>query len=224
MPHHQDWVCTLIHHKSWWIPPWYPSRLLTSMHFQVFLWLDSVKCIHTYHVIGTRIGSLSQCKSQISYLKILVMNHFRTGMKIYKMLFSLCEIQRLAYQPDDKRCSRDVLHFYLKATTFLTGYCEMFPPNNLKKIKTRAMYGNPFHSLVAHMADMYRIVSLRSIVTEGCERTFLEYRYVWYRLLCIEIITWTCLRWFTYHRQSNITLKYLPSSQTDDAIGYQFGK
>ena len=93
-------------------------------------------------------------------------------MKIYKILFSLCEVQRLAYQPDHKRCSRDVPHFYLQATTFSTGYCETFPSNDLKKIKTRAMYGNPFHSLIAHMADLYRIVSLRSINTEGRGRTF----------------------------------------------------
>ena len=34
------------------------------------------------------------------------------------------------------------------------------------------MYGNPFHSLIAHMASLYRIVSLRSINTEGRGRTF----------------------------------------------------
>ena len=61
------------------------------------------------------------------------------------------------------------------ATTFSIGYCEMFPSNDLKKIKTRAMYGNPFHSIIAHMADLYRIISLRSINTEGYGRTFFEY-------------------------------------------------
>ena len=128
-------------------------------------------------------------------------------MKIYKILFSLCAIQRLAYQPDDKRCSRDVLHFYLQATTFSTGYCETFPSNDLKKIKTRAMYGNPFHSLIAHMADLYRIISLRSINTEERGRTYFEYNVLyqrfrlssgfsqWFRICTICAVTVDTDRW-----------------------------
>ena len=98
-------------------------------------------------------------------------------MKVYKTLSHLCEIQRLAYQQDDERCSRDALHFYLTVLKLVVEYHHLFPPAMLKKVSKKAMYGNPYHSIVSHMPELYRIISLRSIVAEGCERMFKSIRY-----------------------------------------------
>lgn len=99
---------------------------------------------------------------------------YSAALRIYRTLYSLCEIQRLAYQQEELRCSKDVLHFYLCCLKFVVGWSNLFPPAKLskKRVSTRAMYGNPYHSIVAHMADLFRIVSLRSIVAEGNERFF----------------------------------------------------
>ena len=39
------------------------------------------------------------------------------------------------------------------------------------------MFGAPYHCVTVHMPELYRIVSLRSIVTETSERIFHELRY-----------------------------------------------
>ncbi len=86
------------------------------------------------------------------------------------MIHSLCEIQKLAYQLDSERCPRNVLRFHLKSLTFAASFSELFLEPNHNT--TRGSFGMPYHSVVSHMAELYRIVSLRSIVTETSERIF----------------------------------------------------
>ena len=90
------------------------------------------------------------------------------------MLLALTELQRLAYQLAADRCPRDTLHFYLQALVFAVQFSEVFA--NLDKGKYRSMYGAPYHCITVHMAEIYRMVSLRSIVTETSERIFHELR------------------------------------------------
>lgn len=92
------------------------------------------------------------------------------------MVRRLTELQRLAYQTSDKRTTRDVLRFHLQALLFSVVYTELF--KEPKKVSKRAMFGAPYHSIVCHMPQLYRIVSLRSIVTESSERIFSELKYV----------------------------------------------
>ena len=63
-----------------------------------------------------------------------------------------------------------MLHFHLQALVFAALYFEIFA--SLKHVKGRAMFGASFHSITVHMAELYRIVSLRLIVTEAAEQIF----------------------------------------------------
>lgn len=86
------------------------------------------------------------------------------------MVRRLTELQRLAYQTAEKRMTKDVLRFHLQALLFSVVYTEIF--RNPKRVSKRAMFGAPYHSIVCHMPQLLRIVSLRSIVTESSERIF----------------------------------------------------
>lgn len=92
--------------------------------------------------------------------------------KISQMVRSLCEIQRLAYQTADQRIAGGALKFHLQALIFSVTYTEIFKEPKANSV--RAMFGAPYHSIVCHMPQLYRIVSLRSIVTETSERIFHE--------------------------------------------------
>ena len=103
-------------------------------------------------------------------------SNFRQMRRISRMVRCLVELQRLAYQTQDERNSKDALRFHLSALVFATLYTEIF--KQPKKKSPRAMFGAPYHSIVCHMPKLYRIVSLRSIVTETSERIFHELKWV----------------------------------------------
>ena len=88
------------------------------------------------------------------------------------MIYALTQIQEFAYQVDEGRSSKSILRFNLTTAIFVVRYTEVFRPDTLKATSTRATYGAPYHSVVAHMAQMYRYISLRSVVAEACERMF----------------------------------------------------
>ena len=89
------------------------------------------------------------------------------------MVNVLCDVQRLAYQRADDRQRADVLRFHLNAFQFANRYQEIF--GHLQD-KHRKLFGVPFHSIVAHMAELYRCISLRSIVAEASERSFHDHK------------------------------------------------
>ena len=93
---------------------------------------------------------------------------------VHKMLHALTEIQRLAYQCDNLRSSKDLLRFYTSALTFVSIASNLFAAP--KNMTTRGFFGTPYHNIVLHMPDMYRYISLRSIVAETAERMFHELR------------------------------------------------
>ena len=88
------------------------------------------------------------------------------------MVYALTQIQEYAYQTDDGRTSKNILRFTITSAMFVVRYTEIFQPDKLKATSPRAMFGAPYHSVVAHMAEMYRYISLRSVVAEACERMF----------------------------------------------------
>ena len=92
--------------------------------------------------------------------------------KVFLMVYALTQIQEYAYQTDDGRTSKNILRFTITSAMFVVRYTEIFQPDKLKATSPRAMFGAPYHSVVAHMAEMYRYISLRSVVAEVCERMF----------------------------------------------------
>ena len=80
------------------------------------------------------------------------------------------EITNLCYAHDDMRTPRTILCLYNR--TFLHAYlCTVLFPNP-KSTTHRRMFGRYYHSITAHAATMFRIVSLRSLNTEQHERIF----------------------------------------------------
>ena len=80
------------------------------------------------------------------------------------------EIQRLAYQLEDKRCPRDVWKMHLKALQFAVNFKDLF--NEPVNTSLRKMFGAPFHSLITHLPEQFRLGSTRSIIAEGAGRMF----------------------------------------------------
>lgn len=95
------------------------------------------------------------------------------------MLRSLCEIQKLAYQLSSDSTKKDVLHFHAMAYVFATNYTQTF--RSPERNSVRKMFGCPYHSVTKHMPNLFRIVSLRSVVAEAAERMFSALRLVNYK-------------------------------------------
>lgn len=99
------------------------------------------------------------------------------GVRIYTMLLSLVELQKLAYSLENDRSPRSILRAYCQAFRFGLSYIDIFSDNpNLKR--RRSVFGQSFHSLTCHLPDMLRIVNGRSIVAEQAERHFNKLRFV----------------------------------------------
>ena len=98
------------------------------------------------------------------------------------MLYSLTEIQRLAYQLDRDRCSRDLLRFHMSALKFIAFATEIF--TNLKSVSTRAFFGTSYHSIVLHMPETYRYISLKSLATDAAENMVTKLRLVF----CVAVL------------------------------------
>ena len=92
------------------------------------------------------------------------------------MVRTLCTVQEVAYQPAAHRCPRDILRLYCATYRFAMAYSEVF--QSPKKLSLRKMFGTPYHSLVKHFPDLYRLISLRSVVAEAAERLFTDFRFV----------------------------------------------
>ena len=69
---------------------------------------------------------------------------------------------------------RDALCLHLRAYQFTVLLSATF--KTLKKVSRGRLYGCPLHCVVKHMPEMYRCVSLRSIVAEAAERLFHQFR------------------------------------------------
>ena len=86
------------------------------------------------------------------------------------MLLTLCEMQRILYQQELKRTSKNILHLYLQ--TFLHAMLLINNFKNPKTITKRKMFGKCYHALTVHACDQYRIINGRSINAESDERIF----------------------------------------------------
>ena len=80
------------------------------------------------------------------------------------------EISNLCYAHDSVRTPRSILCLHNR--TFLHAYQCSILFSDPKSITRRKMFGRYFHSLTAHAASMFRIISLRSLNTEQHERIF----------------------------------------------------
>ena len=104
----------------------------------------------------------------------LCLNHQQSsdGQKMYTLLLSLVELQKIAYAPQSQRSPRSILRCYNQSFIFATTCIELFGGSRAGK----SMFGMPFHCMVTHLPELLRLVSARSIVAEHAERHFNKLR------------------------------------------------
>lgn len=93
---------------------------------------------------------------------------------IFEMVNSLIEIINIAYSPESKRSSKQILRLYNSTFKFAALTRSIF--SNPQKLTTRKFFGSHFHSLTTHLPETLRIFNTRSIFTEKEERAFGELR------------------------------------------------
>lgn len=114
----------------------------------------------------------------ITKCMVCVFLEFSDLNDIHRMLFYLCEIQRLAYQLSHGRSKQEILRFHVLTFQFGLLYQEIF--SEPVEVSKRRLFGTPFHSVSKHMPQLYRCVSLRSVVAEASERLFGDMRFASY--------------------------------------------
>ena len=101
------------------------------------------------------------------YLKLKTL---QPNSMLTSLYCSAVEITNLCYAHDNRRTPKSILCLYNR--TFLHVYQCSILFSDPKSTTRRRMFGRYFHSIGAHAAELFRIVSLRSLNTEQHERMF----------------------------------------------------
>ena len=109
------------------------------------------------------------CDRRLLLLKLV--NNLPSG-KILNMLKSLSEIQRILYLRDKKRCSQEVLRLSNQCHLHFIQLLSFFNSNPPKELTWRKLFGKHIHNLVGHASLSLRLMSGRTINSEGDERIF----------------------------------------------------
>lgn len=130
--------------------------------------LQEIKCIKAAVLNKDTIRCSDLRKALILiYLKLRSLQPDSIVTDLYR---TAVEISYLCYAHDSIRTPKSVLCLYNRA--FLHAYQCSVVFAVTKCISQKRMFGRYFHSLTAHAATMFRIVSLRSLNTEQHERIF----------------------------------------------------
>ena len=103
-------------------------------------------------------------------LKVVIALEGKINKDVYKILTTLCEIQRVLYAGEKERNAELVLRLHM---TFIHAcLIREVIGSNVKIITERALWGKYSHALIYHSPIMYRIVSGKSANAEQEERIF----------------------------------------------------
>lgn len=130
----------------------------------------------------TTIGDKNQLKGLDARLYAIKLAKFtqtqylqgRVAKQILDMVTSLVEIIKICSSPENARSKQSILRLYNQ--TFLFAILCKTIIATPTKMTSRKFYGSHFHSLTTHAAEVYRIMSLRSIIPEKEERGFGDLR------------------------------------------------
>ena len=101
------------------------------------------------------------------YLKL---KHLQPDSMLTKLFCSAVEISNLCYAHDSVRSPKSILCLHNR--TFQHAYYCSILFADPKSTTRRRMFGRYYHSIAAHAATMFRIISLRSLNTEQHEQMF----------------------------------------------------
>ena len=108
--------------------------------------------------------------SDYRYSTIIVYNNLKDSCsrKIKELLYTLQEINRLAYQKSTKRSPKYILRIHNVTFRHAVACISVFGKNP----KLTKLYGQYFHSITTHLPEVARIISPSSLHTEQEERIF----------------------------------------------------
>ena len=99
---------------------------------------------------------------------------FNYPLEIQKIIRCILSLVQLCYSGEHKRTAETILRFYNEST--LLGYLLSSVIGKPRKSNTDAFYGNHFHSITVHLAECYRVISLKSLCVENGERLWKNVR------------------------------------------------
>lgn len=117
-------------------------------------------------------------KTGADYRKSLVdvcgLVYHKIDPDVYELLLQLVEIQEIIYSNEVNRTSSRIFRYHNTAFLHALAVKRILPqPSKIKKkMTTRKLHGQYFHSLTGHGPMLYRIVSLPSVNAEDEERVF----------------------------------------------------
>jgi hypothetical protein len=95
---------------------------------------------------------------------------------ILELSNTLIDIIGIAYSPDSKRYSRQILRLFNACFKF--GVIAKTVFGSPKKMTMRKYFGSHFHSIVSYIPVIYRILDTNTILTEQEERGFGDSRSI----------------------------------------------
>lgn len=116
-------------------------------------------------------------KRQALLLVYLQMDEHSHNGNALRMLRTLCDIQRILYLGEANRTTKEILRLHnscfehYKLVKQVLGF-------NLKAVSREKLYGKYFHGILVHAPLQLRIISGRSLNTEGDERYFGDFKSI----------------------------------------------
>ena len=110
------------------------------------------------------------CDRRLFLLQLTKGIYQKVNGKIFKMLKTLSEVQRILYLGDDYRTPKQILRLHNSCFEHFTLVKEIFKSGT--KLMREKLYGKYKHNLLVHAPMQYRLVSGESINCEGEERFF----------------------------------------------------
>ncbi|XP_071138377.1 uncharacterized protein [Mytilus edulis] len=158
------------------------KNVITELPYQIKDPIIQKKLLHFSH---TTNGERNEIRGSDARLALIKLSQFLDEMNsekknidenIIQMVNALVDIVNISYLPSEGRTPKLILRLYnqtlLFAATCRTIFCSPV------KMTARKFFGSHFHSITIHLAEAFRIFSLRSILTEEQERCFGDLRRI----------------------------------------------
>ncbi|VDH92251.1 Hypothetical predicted protein, partial [Mytilus galloprovincialis] len=113
---------------------------------------------------------------KLAKFTLIKKNEGKLPGEFVQLITSLVDIINIAYSGYEQRSPRQLLRLYNQ--TFLFGTLCKKVIGNPVKMTNRKFYGAHFHSISTHLAELYRIINTKSVLTEQEERSFGDLRRI----------------------------------------------
>ena len=133
---------------------------------------DKVKMIELLAVLNKE-KETKRCDKRKILLQVTKCLQYKIDGNVYKLLRTLCEIQRILYLGDDFRTPKEILRLHNASFEHFVLLKKLINLEKLSSKMTRdKLYGKYKHNLLVHAPLQYRLVSGEAINCEDEEQVF----------------------------------------------------